>query len=618
MSIFKKFFLTTILFLGNINTIYSQETFILNYDDVDIKKVTQDIAQFSKKTIILDPRVKGKVTIYSNADLNRNQIWDVYLRTIQVNGFSAISEDGFVRVVPENEATRDDNVTNFSSDGDYQTSVIPLRNRSAEKILPMLKPITGRQSHLSSISSINSILIVDRASNVKRINDLINDLDKNNSANISIIKLDNLSAIEAVRILDKLKAQNNPTISQFVAIPFNPSNSVIISANAFVTSNIVETLETLDGDVKSNDSIDVIYLKYAKSADIAGILNSISGGFVPEADGAKTVITHHEKTNSLIVSSAESNLVTIRNIISQLDIRRAQVLVEAIIVELSETAAKNLGVETIFYGSDEDSVPIGITRFGNNGPDLLSIVGSTADETDVNLSNNASNSLLNSTGLLAGFGDLTPGKDNFIGIINTIAQDSNSNILQTTSLMAMDNELATSIIGQEIPITTGESLGTNNSNPFRTTSRQEVGIKLEVTPQINEGSSVVLKIKIEVSGIAGVPMSGIDIITNKRAIETTALVDNNQIIVLGGLVDEDTQDSISKVPVLGSVPIIGKLFQSSSSTIVKKNLMVFLRPTILTDSDSAISTSNEKYNYIKAKQILSGSQEIIDLTKPKE
>lgn len=618
MSIFKKFFLTTILFFGNINTIYSQETFILNYDDVDIKKVTQDIAQFSKKTIILDPRVKGKVTIYSNADLNRNQIWDVYLRTIQVNGFSAISEDGFVRVVPENEATRDDNVTNFSSDGDYQTSVIPLRNRSAEKIIPMLKPITGRQSHLSSIASINSILIVDRASNVKRINDLINDLDKNNSANISIIKLDNLSAIEAVRILDKLKAQNNPTISQFVAIPFNPSNSVIISANAFVTSNIVETLETLDGDVKSNDSIDVIYLKYAKSADIAGILNSISGGFVPEADGAKTVITHHEKTNSLIVSSAESNLVTIRNIISQLDIRRAQVLVEAVIVELSETAAKNLGVETIFYGSDEDSVPIGITRFGNNGPDLLSIVGSTADETDVNLSNNASNSLLNSRGLLAGFGDLTPGKDNFIGIINTIAQDSNSNILSTPSLMAMDNELATSIIGQEIPITTGESLGTNNSNPFRTTSRQEVGIKLEVTPQINEGSSVVLKIKIEVSGIAGVPMSGIDIITNKRAIETTALVDNNQIIVLGGLVDEDTQDSISKVPVLGSVPIIGKLFQSSSSTIVKKNLMVFLRPTILTDSDSAISTSNEKYNYIKAKQILSDSQEIIDLTKPKE
>jgi general secretion pathway protein D len=619
MQNFKKLFLITILFFGNINTAYSQETFILNYDDVDIKKVTQDIAQFSKKTIILDPRVKGKVTIYSNANLSRNQVWDVYVRTIQVNGFSTISEDGFVRVVPENEATRDNNFSNSFSEGDYQTSVIPLRNRSAEKILPMLKPITGRQSHLSSIASINSILIVDRASNVKRINDLINDLDKNNSANISIIKLDNLSAIEAVRILDKLKAQNNPTIDKFIAIPFNPSNSVIISANAFVTSNIEETLKTLDGDVKSNDSIDVVYLKYAKSADIAAILNSVSGGFIPDADGVKTVITHHEKTNSLIISSAESNLATIRNIISQLDIRRAQVLVEAIIVELSETAANSLGIETIFNGTDKDSVPIGITRFGGSGPDLLSIVGSAADDTDVTLSTNASASLLNTQGLIAGFGDLTPGNDNFVGIINAIAQDSNSNILSTPSLMAMDNELATSIIGQEIPITTGESLGTNNANPFRTTSRQEVGIKLEVTPQINEGSSVVLQIKIEVSGVAGVPMSGIDIITNKRAIETTALVDNNQIIVLGGLVDEDTQDSISKVPILGSVPILGKLFQSSSSTTVKKNLMVFLRPTIITNSESAISTSNDKYNYIKARQMLTGeSQQLIDLTIPKD
>jgi len=584
-----------LLFFGSINTATSQESFILNYEDVDIKKVTQDIAQFSKKTIILDPRVKGRITIYSNANLDRNQVWDVYLRTIQVNGFSSIAEDGFVRIVPENEATRDENISSVTSSGDYRTLVIPLVNRSTEEVLPMIKPITGRQSHLSSIPSINSILIVDRLSNVQRISDLIKDLDKNNAAKISIIKLNNLSSIEAVRILDKLKAQNNPTINKFIAIPFNPSNSVIVSANEYVTSNIQETLKSLDGDVKSNDSIDVVN------------------------DGAKTVITHHEKTNSLIISSAESNLSTIRNIISQLDIRRAQVLVEAIIVELSETAASSLGVETIFNGSDKDSVPIGLTRFGGSGPDLLSIVGSSADDTDINLSTTASASLLNTQGLIAGFGDLTPGKDNFVGIINAIAQDTNSNILATPSLMAMDNELATSIIGQEIPITTGESLGTNNANPFRTTSRQEVGIKLEVTPQINEGSSVVMQIKIEVSGVAGVPMSGIDIITNKRAIETTALVDNNQIIVLGGLVDEDKQDTVSKVPLLGSVPLLGRLFQSSSSTTVKKNLMVFLRPTIITDSVSATSASSDKYNYIKARQILTGdSQELIDLRDYKD
>ena len=618
MQTFNKILLVLMFSFGSIHSLYSQDSFILNYEDVDITKVTQDIAQFSKKTIILDPRVKGTITIYSNANLNRTQVWDVYLRTIQVNGFSAIVEDSFVRVVPENEATRDKNASSESS-GDYQTVVLPLFNRSTEEILPMIKPITGRQSHLSSIPSVNSILLVDRVSNVERISNLIKDLDKNNTAKISILKLDNLSSIEAVRILDKLKAQNNPTINKFIAIPFSPSNSVIVSANEFVTANIKDTLKSLDWDVKSDDSIDVIYLKYAKSADIASILNTISGGFIPDADGIKTVITHHEKTNSLIVSSAEANLSTIRNIISQLDIRRAQVLVEAIIVELSETAAKNLGIETIFNGTDKDSVPIGITRFGGSGPDLLSIVGSAADSTDVTLSTTASASLLNTQGLIAGFGDLTPGKDNFVGIINAISQDSNSNILSTPSIMAMDNELATSIIGQEIPITTGESLGTNNANPFRTTSRQEVGIKLEVTPQINEGSSVVLQIKIEVSGVAGVPMSGIDIITNKRAIETTALVDNNQIIVLGGLVDEDTQDSISKVPFLGSLPLLGKLFQTSSSTTVKKNLMVFLRPTIITDSNSANATSNEKYNYIKARQMLSGeSTKLIDLTETQD
>ena len=607
----------TLIFLVTINFSLAQDSFILNYEDVDIKKVTQDIAQFSKKTIILDPRVKGKITIYSNANLNRRQVWDVYLRTIQVNGFSAISESGFVRIVPENEATRDLNITSLAS-GDFQTTVIPLINRSTEEVLPMIKPITGRQSHLSSIPSINSILLVDRASNVKRIKNLIDDLDKNNSAKISIIKLKNLSSVEAVRILDKLKAQNNPTINKFIAIPFSPSNSVIVSANEFITSNIKSTLESLDQDITSNDSIDVVYLKYAKAADVAAILSSISSGFVPDSDGVKTVIAHHEKTNSLIISSAEANQSTIKNIISKLDIRRAQVLVEAIIVELSETAAKNLGIETVFTGSDNNGVPIGITRFNGAGPDLLATLGAVSDETNVSLSTTATSALLNTQGLVAAFGDLT-GADNFVGIINAIAQDTNSNILSTPSLLAMDNELATSIIGQEIPITTGESLGSSNANPFRTTSRQEVGIKLEVTPQINEGSSVVLKIKIEVSGVAGVMTSGIDLITNKRAIETTALVDNNQIIVLGGLVDEDTQETVSKVPILGSIPLLGRLFQSSSSTVVQRNLMVFLKPTILIDSDTSITLSEDKYNYIKARQMLTGeSTQPIDLTKSKD
>ena len=609
-----KYTLITIFIVAQ--NLYSQDSYILNYEDVDIRKVTQDIAQFSKKTIILDPRVKGKVTIYSNANLDSNQIWDVYLRTIQVNGFSAISEDSFVRVVPENEATRDQTLDN-SNGGGFETEVIPLINRSTEEILPMIKPITGRQSHLSSIPSVNSILIVDRASNIERIKELLSDLDKNNTAKISIIKLENLSSIEAVRILDRLKAQNNPTINKFIAIPFSPSNSVILSANDLITRNIMSTLDSLDKDIMSNDSMDVIYLKYAQASDIAGILNSISGSFISDIEGQKTVITHHEKTNALIISSAEENLNSIRNIIAKLDIRRAQVLVEAIVVDLSETAARRLGVEAIYSGGDEDSIPVGITRFSGSGADLLAIAGAADDEQDVTLTTTAISSLLNTQGLVAGFGDLTKGDDNFVGILNAIADDTDSNILSTPSILAMDNEPARLFIGQEIPITTGESLGTNNSNPFRTTSRQEVGIELEITPQINEGASVILTIKQGVSGIAGVAQSGLDIITNKREIETTVLVDNNQIIVLGGLIDEDVQEVVSKVPILGSIPLLGRIFQSSSTSTSTKNLMVFLKPTILTDSDSANEISLEKYNYFKAEQELKDNI-IIDLTNPKD
>ena len=441
---------------------------------------------------------------------------------------------------------------------------------------------------------------------------------KNNTAKISIIKLENLSSIEAVRILERLKAQNNPTINNFIAIPFTPSNSVILSSNDFITKNIMSTLNSLDKDITSDDSTDVIYLKYAKASDIAPILNSIAGTFVSDSEGTKTVITHHEKTNSLIISSAEENLNSIKNIIAKLDIRRAQVLVEAIVVDLSEQGAKSLGVEAIFSGDADDSIPIGVTRFSGTGPDLLSIAGASDDDTNVTLTTTAVSSLLNTQGLVAGFGDVRNGEDNFVGILNAIASDTDSNILSTPSILAMDNESARLFIGQEIPITTGESLGTNNSNPFRTTSRQEVGIELEITPQIDEGTSVILNIKQGVSGIAGVAQSGTDLITNKREIETTVLVDNNQIIVLGGLIDEDTQEVISKVPVLGSIPVLGKLFQSSSSTSSKKNLMVFLKPTILIDSNGINQVSLEKYNFIKAQQASDDDLDLIDLRTKEE
>ena len=613
-NFFKKSLLVTTLCAFFI--VQAQETFILNYEDVDIKKVTQDIANFSKKTIILDPRVKGKVTIFSNSSLSSDEVWDVYLRTIQVNGFSALNDENFVRIVPENEATRDQN--SGESGGEFITRVIELKNRSSVELLPLIKPIAGRQANVSSIASINSLLVVDRKSNVERITEVVQSLDEDNTASVTIVDLKNLSSVEAVRILEKLKSQNNPTINNFVAISFSASNSVIVSANSITTNIIKETLQQLDADAISEGSVAVIYLKYANAEEVAGIVSSIASRFI-SSESEKPIVTYHAPTNSVVVSSDESNIATIKNLISKLDIRRAQVLVEAIVVELSETAARSLGVETIFAGAEDGEIPIGITRFQNGtGPDLLGLTGSAIESGDnANFSNIAANSLLNSQGIIAGIGKISEDDDSMIAIINAIDADKNSNILTTTSLLAMDNEEASTVIGQEIPITTGESLGSNNTNPFRTTSREEVGIKLSVKPQINEGNSVILEIKQEVSGVAG-PLTGTtDLITNKRTIETTVLVDNNQIIVLGGLVDEDIQEDIQRVPVLGSIPVLGKLFQSSSESKVKKNLMVFLRPKILVDSESVSQISTEKYNFIKAEQLLKQQSKLIDLTKDK-
>ncbi len=593
---------------------HAQETFLLNYQDVDIAKVTQDISKFSKKTLILDPRVKGRISIFSDSILSAEQVWDVYLRTIQVHGFAALSDGGVVRIVPENEATRDSNES--LSQSSIETKIFTLKNRAAGEILSQIKPITGRQSHLSSIPSINSILLVDKKSNIERIGQLLKKIDQNDSAAIKIIKLNNLSSVEAVRILDRLKAQNNPTINNFIAVPFTPSNSVILSADQVVTNNITETLKTLDKDALTGGSIAVLYLKYAKAEEVAAIINAVSSRFAGE-DNEKPIVTHHRETNSLIVSSEETNLEVIRNLVSKLDIRRAQVLVEAIIVELSETAAKSLGVETIFAGAQDGNVPVGITRFQNgSNPDLVALAGSLIEDGEnATLSNVASSSLLQSSGLVSGFGDLSGG-DSFAGIISAVADDQNSDVLSTHTVIAMDNEPANLVIGQEIPITTGESLGSNNANPFRTTSRQEVGIKLSITPQINEGNSVILEIKQEVSGVVG-PLTGTaDLITNKRSIETTVLVDNNQMIVLGGLNEDDLQESVSKVPLLGSIPVFGRLFSSSSESRVQRNLMVFLRPTILMDSADVSSLSGEKYNYINAEKIIgSSNKNILDLTQ---
>ena len=576
------------------------------YKDADIKTFAQDIALLTDKTIILDPRVKGLITIYSDAPLNSDSIWEVFLSTMEVQGYNVLKDGDIYRVIPSQEG-----VKNFSEDGDFQGSigseVIKLRFSSAKDIVNAVKPIVGVRSYIVALNNDREVLISDDADNIKRIKDIIRNLDSELDTSISEFKLKNLSAIEALRLINSLKADPNTRFDKLAVATFQGSNKLIFSGPLEIVIRAKRVLSQLDLDNNLNENTKVIYLNYSKAEDILQILTDVSGSFNQEGNvDYKTVITSHEETNSIIIRSNPQSIKTLTSIVEQLDIRRPQVYVEAIIVEISDESARALGVDTIYSGDSTGNTPIALTRFpSTTNPDLLSIVGSADDNTDIGSSTGAASSILSTRGFVAGLGNFTDGEDNFAVLLSLLREDQNSNILSTPSAVVMDNEEASLLVGQEIPITTGESLGANNITPFRTTAREEIGVKLEIKPQINDSGSVALFIRQEVSSIAGAQLpNSNDLITNKREIETTVLADNGQILVLGGLISEDIQESVNKVPLLGDIPLLGRLFRSSANSVQRRNLMIFLRPTILRDSLTTKDLSEEKYNLIKAQQIL--------------
>ena len=451
--------------------------------------------------------------------------------------------------------------------------------------------------------------------NIKRIKDIIRNLDSELDTSISEFKLKNLSAIEALRLINSLKTDPNTRFDKLAVATFQGSNKLIFSGPLEIVIRAKRVLSQLDLDNNLNENTKVIYLNYSKAEDILQILTDVSGSFNQEENvDYKTVITSHEETNSIIIRSNPQSIKTLTSIVEQLDIRRPQVYVEAIIVEISDESARALGVDTIYSGDSTGNTPIALTRFpSTTNPDLLSIVGSADDNTDIGSSTGAASSILSTRGFVAGLGNFTDGEDNFAVLLSLLREDQNSNILSTPSAVVMDNEEASLLVGQEIPITTGESLGANNITPFRTTAREEIGVKLEIKPQINDSGSVALFIRQEVSSIAGAQLpNSNDLITNKREIETTVLADNGQILVLGGLISEDVQESVNKVPLLGDIPLIGRLFRSSATSIQRRNLMIFLRPTILRDSLTTKDLSEEKFNLIKAQQILKEEEQVTE------
>ena len=584
------------------------------YKDADIKTFAQDIALLTDKTIILDPRVKGLITIYSDAPLNSDSIWEVFLSTMEVQGYNVLKDGDIYRVIPSQEG-----VKNFSEDGDFQGSigseVIKLRFSSAKDIVNAVKPIVGVRSYIVALNNDREVLISDDADNIKRIKDIIRNLDSELDTSISEFKLKNLSAIEALRLINSLKTDPNTRFDKLAVATFQGSNKLIFSGPLEIVILAKRVLSQLDLDNNLNENTKVIYLNYSKAEDILQILTDVSGSFNQEENvDYKTVITSHEETNSIIIRSNPQSIKTLTSIVEQLDIRRPQVYVEAIIVEISDESARALGVDTIYSGDSTGNTPIALSRFpSTTNPDLLSIVGSADDNTDIGSSTGAASSILSTRGFVAGLGNFTDGEDNFAVLLSLLREDQNSNILSTPSAVVMDNEEASLLVGQEIPITTGESLGANNITPFRTTAREEIGVKLEIKPQINDSGSVALFIRQEVSSIAGAQLpNSNDLITNKREIETTVLADNGQILVLGGLISEDVQESVNKVPLLGDIPLIGRLFRSSATSIQRRNLMIFLRPTILRDSLTTKDLSEEKFNLIKAQQILKEEEQVTE------
>jgi len=577
----------------------------INMRDADIKSFVSDISSLTGKTFVVDPRVKANVTVISRDDLTIEEAYEIFLSVLSVHGFTAVEQANAVKVVPASMGRQSFTEVSkpVSPEDALVSTIIRPKQSSANALIPLIRPLINSQGHIAVYTPSNSLIVTDRNANIKRIRQLVDELDKNPADVYEIVKLKHSSSSQIAKLVDKVFSENSGGMApnDFNAYAIERSNSILLFGDKEIVAKMKAVVIKLDIKDQGSSSLKVVYLKYADATALVEILNKMTPNIDEKnSNKSNTSITAHEETNSLIISAEPDVMTSLTGIISQLDIRRAQVLVEAIIVEISDQLSKDLGFQFLFGGEGSNS-PIASQRLGDPTPDLSALVGGLATGgTTAVLS-----TMLSLDGFAAGVGKYKKGGDSFAAILNVLAKNTDSNVLSTPSILTMDNEESSIIVGQEIPITTGESLGTNNSNPFRTVTRQEIGIKLSVKPQINEGNSIKLDIEQEVSSLSGPISAGsAEIVTNKRAIETVVMVEDNQTIVLGGLIDDDIQESIRKVPVLGDIPGLGKLFRKEQTTISKKNLVVFLKPTIIRTSQDMEALTNTKYNYLRAQEMI--------------
>jgi general secretion pathway protein D len=492
-----------------------------------------------------------------------------------------------------------DNVT--ANRDEVITHVQSLQYVSAEELVPILRPLMDNNGHLAAYPASNSLILSDNASNIQRMLAIIKRVDKNTEQEIEVIPLQYALGSEIVRLLEKLWPPTEDAANRISVGVDERSNSILISGNSAKRLEIRALISHLDTPLESGGSTQVIYLRYANAENVARILSGLSdpatGAAGADAGNEKSQIQADLESNALVITAPTARFKALRAVIQKLDAPRAQVHIEAIIAEVSFNTAEELGVEWFVDGSTSgnQTYPIGGTNFPDNGGTLGSIVGSIVAGTLPTFG----------SGLNLGVGGATDGGVRFAALLRALATDSSTNILSTPSLTMLDNQEAEIIVGQNVPFKTG-SYTTEGSigqlNPFTTIQREDVGITLKVKPQINEGDAITMDIEQDISAVSANSASETDLTTNKRSIKTTVLVANDDMLVLGGLIDEDVQVTQSKVPVLGSIPLLGRLFRYDKTTKLKRTLMVFIHPTIINDPSQGHLISQSKYTYLRGQQ----------------
>lgn len=626
-------------------------TFTLNLKNTDIHSLISTVSKQTGRNFVVDPRVKAKVTVISTDPVNADGLYEVFLSVLQVHGYSAVPAGDLIKIVPDVTAKQGPvPILGEGQDSTDQlvTQVIPVINVPAAQLVPILRPMVPQQGHLAAYAATNSLIITDRSSNIQRLMEIIRRVDKPDNEEIEVVRLNHAAAAEIVRTLTSLQRNNlggpqGPGATQLVAD--ERTNSILISGDRAVRVRMRGLIAHLDTPIQSGGNTRVVYLRFANAEDIVNILQGVSQGQAkvgtsPPAEGgggntqptpaaqqqpanngnvppvqnqppaqnnavrprsaaetgeSNVDIQADPNTNSLIITAPPDEMQNILAVIRQLDIRRAQVLVEAVIAEITEDNTREFGINFLLDGSAND-VPVGFSNLGDATSGALGIAGA--------LSTGAVPPSLGN-GVSLALGRFGTGDVDFGFLVRAIASDADNNILSTPSVMTLDNEEAEIIVGQNVPFVTGTQLSANNNNPFQTIERQDIGLTLKVKPQINEGNSIKMELEQEVSGVNTTALTGAsDITTSVRSIKTTVLVEDGQTIVLGGLIDDQIQEVEEKIPLLGDIPVIGNLFRYRSTQKSKQNLMIFLHPRIMRDGESATQFSNSKYNFLRSQQTL--------------